>query len=245
MSPVKDKTKEILFAGLTVARLVQGGGYYKKVRDGKSVIGATAAILGVDLLDGIVARKFGADSPARRAADSATDAGIIAAALVATYRKHPEARQYTTALAAREVFVATGWALDLAKSRQVKKGDDFHKLPSLAVAAFGLAAHHGSEKVMKATGAAAITVNALLAYDYFKGWTDPSRTRKLDTGVVEVAGFYDARKMLYDLQNAPPQLEAGTPSAPPQLHQGEVVNLREFTGEGELPPGTFRTAPDE
>jgi hypothetical protein len=241
---VKEKTKERLFAGLTTIRLAQGIDYARRVKAGRSVVGATIGIIAVDLLDGIAARKLGVDGPARRAADSATDGGIIAAGLISTFQKHPEARGYAVALAAREIFVGAGWAIDLATSKKVKKGDDFHKLPSLAVAAFGLAAHHGSERTMRNTGRAAVAVNAALAYDYLKGWTDPRRTRTLDTGVTEIAGFYDARKMLHDIRNAPPQLEAGTPSVP-QLEQGEVVELREFTGEGELPPGTFKAAPED
>lgn len=239
---MKEKTKERLFAGLTAVRLAQGIDYARRVKAGKSIIGSTIGIVVVDLLDGIIARKLGVDGPARRGADSATDAGIIAAGLWSTYKKHPEARPYVGALAAREIFVASGWALDLAKSRQVKKGDDFHKLPSLSIAVLGLAAHHGSERTMRNTGRAALAINAALAWDYYKGWTDPRRTRTLDTGVTEIAGFYDARKFLYDIRNAPLQLEAG--SSAPQLEGGEVIELQEFTGEGEMPPRTYRAIPE-
>jgi hypothetical protein len=239
---VKEKTKEKLFVGLTAARIAQGVDLARRIKAGKPIVGATAAILAVDLLDGILARWLGADGPTRRAVDSATDSGIIALAGVAAFQKHPKARPYLGVLAARELFVASGWAVDLATSRQVKKGDDFHKLPSLSIAAFGLAIHHGSERTMKNTGAVAIAVNMALAYDYYKGWRDPNRTRMLDTGVAEVAGFYDARKFLYDIRNAPPQLEAGSPAL--QLQEGEIIELQEFKGEGEIPPGTYRAIPE-
>lgn len=162
--------------------------------------------------------------------------------LAATHQKHPKARRYAGALAAREAFVGLGWAVDLASSKQVKKGDDWHKLPSLAVAAFGLAAHHGSERTMKHTGRLAFAVNAALAYDYFKGWTKPEeRTRKLDTGVVEVAGFYDARKAIWKLGQSLPQLGPGRDGEPPQLGAGEpAIELQEHKGEGDLPPGTYK-----
>lgn len=239
---MKESTKEKIFLGLTAARLFQGARYSKRVKDGKPIKAATAAIIAVDLLDGILARWAGADGPKRRAADSMVDSAIIGQSLLAGYQKHPKARPYIGALAAREIFVASGWALDLSKSRQVKKGDDFHKLASLAIAAFGVAAHHGSERMMKSAGALAFSVNAVLAYDYFRGWTDPKRTRMLDSGVVEVAGFFDARVALHRFATPLPQLEAG--SARPELDAGSpILELQEYNGNGSLPPGTYREMP--
>ena len=86
MSRVKVSTKEKLFLGLTAARLIQGVDYYRRVKSGKSIKAATAAIIAVDLLDGIIARRVGVDGPARRAADSAVDGGIIALGLSATHQ---------------------------------------------------------------------------------------------------------------------------------------------------------------
>ena len=222
--PLRKSVKEGIVLGLTAARLLQGADLSRRVKKGKPIKAATAAIIAVDLLDGVLARKLDSDGPRRRIADSVVDSGIIAAALAAMHKKHPKARPFIGALAARELFVAGGWALDLAKSRQAKKGDVFHKLPPLTIAAFGVAAHHGSERTMKRTGAVAVGVNALLAYDYFKGWTDPSRTRTLDNGVQEVAGFYDARAAIYRMGSTLPQLEAGSPPELGPAADGEVID---------------------
>lgn len=109
-----------------------------------------------------------------------------------------------------------------------------HKLSSLAIAAFGVAAHHGSEKTMKGAGLLAIGINTALAYDYYKGWTDPGRTTMLDSGVVEVPGLYDARVALSQLSKPMlPQLEAG----------GPIVELKEYTGNSGLPEGTYKEIP--
>ena len=71
--------------------------------------------------------------------------------------------------------------------------------------------------MMRATGLFAVAVNSVLAYDYYKGWTDSERNRIMDSSVHEVPGFYDARtkaaslmaKMdLLDLSNHQYQIEA-------------------------------------
>lgn len=200
---MKESTKEKLAVASTFLRLAQGLDLARRVNKGKPVIAATLGVMAVDLLDGIILRRLGLDGPSRRAADSATDAGIIAMGLAATYKKHPQSRPYVASLAAREVVIGAGWAVDLARSRQVKKGDDFHKLPSIAIAAFCTAAHHGSDRSMRNTGRAALAVNLWLGYDYLKAWSDPSRTRMLDNGVAEVPGFHDARVFIDSIKNAP------------------------------------------
>jgi hypothetical protein len=146
----------------------------------------TAAIVAIDQADGMVSRKLGVDGPKRRALDSAVDAVIIGAGL--------------------------GWALDLAISKQVKQGDISYKLPHLTKAAYALAAHQGSNRAMKVTGALALAVNAQIAWDYYKGWTSPERQTMLDTGVVQVPGFYDERRAARKfVAKVRPQLNAGAP----------------------------------
>jgi hypothetical protein len=131
--------------------------------------------------------------------------------LYSTLRKKPETRPYLGLLAAREVFIGTGWAIDLAKSRQPKKGDKYHKLASGSVAMAGLTANNYSERAMKVTAGLAIAVNGLLAYDYLKGWTHPERNIILETGVAEVPGFYEPRKAMHSLLSNVLQLEPGLP----------------------------------
>lgn len=190
---MKEVLKEKAMLAATAGRLYQALDYSKRVKEGRPVKGLTAAIIGIDIADGIIARKLGLETPNRRVVDSVVDSAIITTGLWSTHKKYPNSRPFTIALAAREAFVGAGWALDLKSSKQVKKGDDFHKLPSLSIAAFCLAANHGSERAMKLTGVAAVAINTALAYDYYKGWTEPERNRVMDNGVEEVPGFYDVR----------------------------------------------------
>ncbi|HEY5442400.1 MAG TPA: CDP-alcohol phosphatidyltransferase family protein [Candidatus Saccharimonadales bacterium] len=202
--------KETLFLAATAGRLVQGRSLWKNIAEGKSIKGIMATILISDQTDGMGAKFFGADGPKRRALDSAVDATLIATGLVALWRERPRSRPYVAALAAREVFVGAGWAADLAKSKQVKQGDFFQKTASGSIAAFALAATSESSMALKIFGSAAVAVNGVLAYDYYKGWTQPERNVMLDTGVAEVQGFYDARRAIGSLRyDGPPQLSAG------------------------------------
>jgi hypothetical protein len=202
--------KESLYLAATAGRLIQARSLWKRVDEEKPIKGTVAAILAIDLGDGIGARHAGVDGPRRRALDSMVDSIFIATGLTALWRKRPETRPYVAALAVREIFVGSGWAMDLGRSRQVKKGDDLHKLASGSIAAFAVAATSENKTAMQLTGAAAIGINSVLAYDYYKGWTQPERNVMLDTGVAEVPGFYEARQALRSLRyNGPPQLTAG------------------------------------
>lgn len=222
--------KESTILGLTAARLLQAADLSRRIETGKPTGLATLGIIGVDVGDGVVARAGGVDGPKRRVLDSLIDSAIIASALFSTYRKRPAARPYVAMLAAREVFVATGWGADLLKTRQVKKGDAFHKLSSLAIAAFGVAANRENEKVMKATGWAAVGINTALAIDYYRGWTEPEHNVLLETGVVEVPGFSGPRQVigkLMEIRNA--QLDSGAQplalQAPSNFIDGGCVEI--------------------
>jgi hypothetical protein len=202
--------KESLYLAATAARLVQVRPLWQRIADGRPINKTVAAIMAIDVGDGYGARNAGADGPKRRAMDSIVDSVFIATGLAALWRKQPESRPYVAALAAREAFVGSGWAMDLSRSRQVKKGDTYHKLASATIAAFAVAATSESSKATKIFGAAAIGINSVLAYDYYKGWTQPERNVMLDTGVVEVPGFYEARQAVRTLiYDGPPQLTAG------------------------------------
>jgi hypothetical protein len=101
--------KESLYLAATVGRLVQARPLWKNIAEGKSIKRTVAAIMAIDLGDGIGARKAGVDGPKRRAMDSVVDSIFIATGLTALWRKSPEARPYVAALALREAFVGAGW----------------------------------------------------------------------------------------------------------------------------------------
>lgn len=174
-------------------RLWQAADLHKRVVEGRPIKAATLGIMFVDLGDGILARLLGIDGPRRRAMDSVADAAQIVAGMSATYRKNPVSRPYIGVLAAREAFVASGWMLDLAKTGQVKKSDDYHKAAPNPLVAFGYAANNFGEGATHVTGALAVGVNVALAYDHARSWLDPSRNTMLDTGVEQVPGFQGAR----------------------------------------------------
>jgi hypothetical protein len=202
--------KETLCLAATAGRLVQAKPLWQRITEGKSIKRTMAAILVSDQVDGMAAKLVNADGPARRALDSTVDSALIATGLVSLWRERPRSRPYVAALAVREVFVGAGWAADLAKSRQVKQGDIFQKVASGSIAVFALAATGESQLALRVAGAAAVAVNGVLAYDYYKGWTQPERNVMLDTGVAEVPGFYDARRAIRSLKyDGPPQLPAG------------------------------------
>lgn len=212
---MKKSTKENLVLGLTAARLLQAGDYSKRIRQNRPIRMATAAIMAVDLADGIIARWLGVDGPKRRLADSTVDSALIATGLYSTLRHRPETRPWLGLLAAREVFVGSGWVVDLMTSQQPKKGDNYHKLASASVAAASVAANHYGGRVMKSTAVTATVMNGMLAYDYFQGWTQPDRNTILDTGVAEVPGFYEPRMAMQRLVSGQLQLTAG--NAPAQI----------------------------
>ncbi len=227
------KVKEVTILGLDcILRLSQTMDLTRRIKRGKPTGLATLAIIGVDIGDGMAARRGGVDGPKRRVLDSVLDSAIITSALTATYRKRPAARPYIAMLAAREVFVASGWATDLLKTRQVKKGDVFHKLPSLAIAAFGVAANRDNKKVMKAAGWTAVGINMALAIDYYKGWAQPEHNVVLDNGVEEVPGFSVPRRAIGKFMAARnSQLETGSQSialeTPRDFIDGSCIEIAE------------------
>ena len=217
---MRQATKENLMLAATAGRLYHAWDYTKRVREGRSVSGLTLSVMGIDLADGIVARRIGVETPKRRVADSVVDSAIITTGLWVAHKTRPKSKPFIYALATREAFVATGWAYNLATTKQVKKGDDWHKLPSISIAAFCVAANQSSDRVMRLAGCAAVAINTALAYDYYKGWTEPSRNRVMNNGVEEVPGFYDARVAatnflaqvnLLESPRTPNQLEVVTP----------------------------------
>lgn len=159
--------------GLTLSRLILAENMAKRVRERRGIALSLAAFIAVDIGDGVIARKLGADTPLRRFADAAVDRASVARVAVATMRTNAAAKPYIAGLAAREVVVGATNALHHFRTGEVVQGHGPHKLGSLSVALFGLAAASGNQVATRGTGLAANIINAGLAADYVASAIEP------------------------------------------------------------------------
>ncbi|HVV66914.1 MAG TPA: CDP-alcohol phosphatidyltransferase family protein [Candidatus Saccharimonadales bacterium] len=189
---------KLLPYAIAAVRFDQARRLYNKIGSDEPIEGLGALICATDVGDGILMRALNADGPMRRVLDSVNDAVVLAAGFAALYQKNENARPYIKLLLAREAFVAGGYLMDLAHTRQVKKGDKFHKLASISIASFAITASHTNKPAMHITGAAAVGINGVLAADYFKGWAEPESNILLGSGVQEVPGFRGIRALLHN-----------------------------------------------
>lgn len=181
--------KEALFTAITAGRLIPALMLSRRIESHQPIAGLMAGIVIADLLDGVEARQHDADGPVRRVADSLVDMVSIGLGMSALYRSNPTARPYILALAARETFVSVGNTINYAKTGEVLKGDNLHKLASLSIASYALAANRGNKTATHATGLMAVAINYRLAADYYASWKHPQRGRLLERGLREVPGF--------------------------------------------------------
>ncbi len=195
--------KEILCLGMTAARLCQAYSLYKRVKAQESTYGTVAGIIAVDLADGMIARRMGVDTPKRRMADAVVDRITTGAGFLAAAQEHPETRPIVGALAAREIVVGAGNAINLARNQETLKGGGAaHRLAGLSIAAFGLSLNMNSRRVTKYSGAAAVGINLLLATDYVKAWKNDDFGEVNDEGVRVIPGFSIARRSGRHTQSA-------------------------------------------
>lgn len=104
-----------------------------------------AAFVAADVLDGVILRKFDADTPTRRVADGIVDHLSVARVGYEVAKTNPESRPYLAVLAARAVAVGGLNLAHLVKTGEVTKGQTNQKATNLATAAFAtLSANEGS-----------------------------------------------------------------------------------------------------
>ena len=161
--------KEAVGVGVTVARLGIAEWVARRVRAGESIYLPLASFVAADILDGVLLRRVGMDTPVRRAADGIVDQLSIARVAYETAQKHPETRKYIAALALRVAAVGVANALHLRKTGEVTKAGNKQRTMGLAAAAFASVASRGQRAHTEVAGVAMLAVGAITGEGYFRG----------------------------------------------------------------------------
>ena len=160
------RSKEFAVIGLTLSRLLLAENIARRTRKEKRSLGRIGFFVLADITDGVLARRWGVDTPLRRATDAITDRTSAFIMAKAVFDMRPDTRTNLTILAGREILVDVANVVHLIKTGEVVQGHGIHKIGSLSVAIFGIAASTGSEVASRAVGATANIINAGLATDY-------------------------------------------------------------------------------
>lgn len=175
-NPESEKEKIVhssLAYGLTVARLFVAYNMAKRVQEGRDITLPMVAYVGADILDGVIARKLGVDTPGRRFADAFVDrlsVGLVAQQIGKTY---PQTRKYLVGIGAREAVVSAANLMHYRNSGEVVQGSGVHKLGTLSLAAFGAVSSYGNANATRVVGSVANVINAGLAIDYVRNVSNP------------------------------------------------------------------------
>lgn len=154
---------------LTGARYIWAERIARRVRDDKPVTGEVIGFIAADILDGVILRKFNADTPIRRAADGIVDQVSMARVIWEAGRKDSATWPYLGMLATRALLIAGANGLHFAKTGEVTKGGNKQRAANLALAAFGLISLAGNKKATHFAGIAASGVAAITAVPHFHG----------------------------------------------------------------------------
>lgn len=119
-----------------------------------------------DILDGVVARRFGGDTVWRRIADATVDRLSIWLVFAVVLVDQRDLWLFYLPLAVRGVVLSVGSVLCFWRRRMVTIGGRWHKAASLSLGCFGIALVSGSSTALWATAVAAWTINWILLFDY-------------------------------------------------------------------------------
>ena len=97
-----------------------------------------AVLIGADIVDGKIARRFGVDSNTRRSADSCVDILSTHIVAIAFVYVHPQFFVLYVPLLVRDTAVAVVCFAALVRSRTLLIGGDLHKASALSKAGFFL-----------------------------------------------------------------------------------------------------------
>ena len=167
------KAKEATVLALTLSRLLLADNIAHRTREGKRSLGRMGLFVIADIADGVLARRWGVDTPLRKAADAVVDRASTFMMAKAVFDTRPDSRINLSILAAREAVVGASNAYHLMRTGEVVQGHGIHKIGSLSVAGFGAIAGTGSETASRAVGATANLINAGLATDYLSNAINP------------------------------------------------------------------------
>ena len=154
---------------VTAARYGMAERMAHKVRNELPIVLDTAVFIAADIADGVVLRRFGLDTPARRTTGGVVDVLSVTRVGYETARQYPDSRRYMGILAARAIAVGGLNVIHYATTGEVTKGRTTQKATHLATAAFGLVANTGNRKATHTAGMIASGIAVTTAFTHFKG----------------------------------------------------------------------------
>jgi hypothetical protein len=171
--PSPNKLHEGLGIALTGARYLLAERVARRVRDDKSIVLDMAVLVAADIFDGVLLRKLGLDTPARRVADGAVDHLSVARVMGELAKKNEAARPYIGILAARAAVVGTLNAEHWCRTGEVTKGGSNQKATNLAT--------KGNDTLTHIAGSVAsgIAIGTAFAHTKDMGVTHEEGIRKL------------------------------------------------------------------
>jgi hypothetical protein len=179
--PSPNKLHEGLGIALTGARYLLAERVARRVRDDKPIALDMAILVAADVFDGVLLRKLGLDTPARRVADGVVDHLSVARVMGELAKKNHAAQPYIGILAARAAVVGTLNAEHWRQTGEVTKGGANQKATNLAMAAFGMIATKGNDTLTHIAGgvASGIAIGTAFAHTKDMGVTHEEGIRKL------------------------------------------------------------------
>lgn len=166
MSFPKITGRERLFIAITVSRLGLTYGFVQSVGGPFrwSALWLTAIII-ADVPNGVAARRFDADSPYRRIADSVVDVSTIIAACLAMAMSRSGIAVALLPLALRGLFAIVAAVVCFTMKRTIVTGGQLHKIDSLSLGAMGFMILAHTPYTTLAIGAATI-ISWIFFLDY-------------------------------------------------------------------------------
>lgn len=160
---------EIPGLAITGARLLMAEHMARRVKDDKPIHAQMAAFVIADILDGVILRKFDADTPTRRVADGVVDHLSVARVGYEIANKNPDSQPYLAILAARAALVGGLNLFHLLKTGEVTKGQNNQKATNLATAAFAILAAEDKPALTHISGGIASGVALSTAPQHLQG----------------------------------------------------------------------------
>ncbi len=155
-----------------------------------------SSIIVADVLDGVLARRIGCDTIARRAIDATVDRICIHAAFGVAIVLHPEFLALYAPLAVRDSIALTASGLLVARRGVLLMGGHWHKLASLSCACFGLVVLSQSRGIVTGAGVATVAINWVLLGDYVGGFLAWRSEPTPIAGRYKIRGLIGIRTLL-------------------------------------------------
>lgn len=171
--PLTHQQKEAIAISATLARLIITRRLVKDIKERKNLVVSMGVFLAADIADGVLARKLEVDTPLRRFTDAVVDRVSIFEAGYAMSKVNPTSRPYFALLGVREMVATTANAVHYLRTGEAVQGEGLHKLGSMSVALFALAASTGDKQLTHITGVASTALYGGLSLDYVNNAIDP------------------------------------------------------------------------